>query len=213
MNHKVNIIDDLRWRYATKEFDTSRKVPESILNNLLEATRLSASSFGLQPWKIVQVSNQETKEQLVGESFGQKQVAECSDLFVFTRHKSFGQAHIEEYIDLTAQLRSQPLSELDAYKKSMTSYFTGLTEVETRHWMDNQVYLALGNLLTVAATMKVDACPMGGFSAEGYNRVLNLAEKGLESVVICPIGYRSANDKMSDLPKVRYPLSQLVTKA
>jgi len=208
----MSIIDDLKWRYATKEFDSNKKVSNEDLDIILESLILSASSFGLQPWKFIIVEHQEIKNQFLKHSWNQKQVVEASHVIVFARPVSFNQSHIESFIQSTMSIRNQDAASLEGYKKMMSGFVSNMSEPELNSWMVKQVYLALGNLLTVTANLRIDSCPMEGFSAPEYDKILKLEEKGLTSVVVCPIGYRSLSDKHGKLPKVRYSKDELILR-
>lgn len=208
----MKILEDLRWRYATKEFDTSKKVSSEDLETLLESLVLSPSSFGLQPWKFVVVENQELKDQLLAHSWHQKQVTQASHVIVLCRPTTFGDTDIEAFIKSTAEARSQNPEDLKGYQDMMSGFLARMDDNQKNEWMKNQIYIALGNLMTVAAQMRIDACPMEGFIGPEYDKVLGLTEKGLASVVVCPVGYRAASDKYGELAKVRYSKEDLVIR-
>ncbi len=206
----MSITKDLNWRYATKEFDSSKKVSAENLETILDALVLSASSFGLQPWKFVVVQNPELKEKLLPYSWNQRQVVDASHVIVFARPVEFNQNDVDRYIKSTAEIRNQTEESLKGYSDMMKGFLAKMPKEDLNHWMKNQIFLALGNLLTVVATLKIDACPMEGFSPADYDKVLELDKHGLASVVVCPIGYRSESDKYASLKKVRYSKDQLV---
>jgi nitroreductase len=208
----MSIIEDLNWRYATKEFDPSKRVSPKDLETLLDALVLSPSSFGLQPWKFVVVENQELKEQLLANSWNQKQVVQASHVLVLCRPLTFGAEDVINFVRSTAEIRAQEAETLSGYQKVMTDFLGRMNDAQIAEWMKNQIYIALGNLMTVAATMRIDACPMEGFVSTEYDKVLGLTEKGLASVVVCPVGYRAASDKYGDLSKVRYEKENLVIR-
>lgn len=200
----MNIIEALNWRYATKEFDSSKKVSDQDIETIAESLRLTASSFGLQPWKFLIISNQEIKDSLLEHSWGQKQVTDCSHHIVFCHPREFTDAEVDNFLKETASIRAQLPEELDGYGKMMKGFLSYKDEDQKRAWMKNQVYIALGNLLTTCAVMNIDACPMEGIKQAKYDETLGLTEKGLMTVVACPIGYRSDSDKYASAPKVRY---------
>ena len=206
----MNHIEKLNWRYATKDFDTVKKLNEEQLKTLAESLRLAASSFGLQPWKFLIISNQEMRRKLLPHSWNQKQVVECSHHIVFCTINNFGANDIERFIQDTVETRSQNAEDLEGYKKMMQGFLSNKTSEEVLVWAKNQVYLALGSFLVTCAELGIDACPMEGFVHEEYDKALGLKEKGLVSVVACPVGIRSSEDKYAQLPKVRYPLEQVV---
>lgn len=206
----MSIIQSLNWRYATKMFDPEQKVSDAYMGMLLEALRLSPSSFGLQFWKFVVVTNQELKNQLIEHSWGQKQVADCSHLLVFCKPAKVTAADVDRFVADMAKTREVPQESLAGYGNVMKGYIESSTPEKLSAWMDKQLYIALGVLHTVCAELKIDSCPMEGFSAEAYDKVLGLDAKGLKSVVVCPVGYRSSEDKYANVKKVRYPLEDVV---
>lgn len=206
----MNIIESLNWRYATKEFDRTKKVSSEDLETITECLRLTASSFGLQPWKFLIISNQEVKDSLLEHSWGQKQVTECSHHIVFCYPIEFNDKNVDAFLADTAKTRGQSLEELKAYEEIMKGFLSRMDNDKKQVWMKDQVYIALGNLLTTCALMNIDACPMEGIVQTKYDEVLGLKEKGLMSAVACPIGYRKETDKYAKAPKIRFPKSEVV---
>lgn len=198
------IIDDLKWRYACKRFDSTLKLSQADLETILEALNLTATSLGMQLLKCVVVENTELKEKLVEYAFGQRQVADCSHLLVLCRYDKVSEADVDEYVNRTAYIKSLDIEspKMQGFRK-MISGAVGMPKEKQINWMNNQVYLALGNLLTVCANMHIDACPMEGFTPEKVDEVLKLDSFGLKSVVLCPIGYRHEEDSYAKQPKVR----------
>ncbi len=205
----MSIVDDMNWRYATKEFDSSKKLSKEQLDGVLESLRLSTSSFGLQTWKFLVIENDSIRKELLEHSWNQKQVVEASHVLVLCIPTDFGADHIQRFIESTAQVRGETLESLDGYKKMMEGFVSRKDETALNIWMTNQVYISLGHLLTACAAMKIDACPMEGFISKEYDRILGLEEKNLKSVLVCPIGFRSENDKYATAPKVRFPREEL----
>jgi nitroreductase len=205
------IIEDLNWRYACKEFDSTKKISDGDLDVLLESLRLTPSSYGLQPWKFVVVENPKLREELVGASWGQKQVQDASHLIVLCAPTVLDEKFVTDYVVDTAKTRGQEVSELDGFKKMMMMIPNKSPEAQSI-WSKNQSYIALGNLMTVCANMRIDSCPMEGFKPSEYDRILGLTEMGLTSVLVCPVGYRSEADKYSGLAKVRYTREELTIK-
>ncbi len=204
-----DLIESLKWRYACKEFDKTKKIPKDQLDNILEGLVLTASSYGAQPWEFVVVKNEQLREKLVGACYNQAQVKDASDLIVMCRPKVIDEAFLDGYIANICQVRDQQPSEL-AGLKGMIMHTINKTEDQKAHWAKNQIYIALGNLLTLCASMKIDSCPMEGFVPSKVDEILGLEQMGLKSVVICPIGYRADSDKYSGLKKVRQSLDKVV---
>ncbi len=205
-----NIIDSLNWRYACKKFDPSKKLTEQQLQTLKEALNLTPMSYGLQLVKFLFVENQELKDQLVAHSYQQKQVAEASHVIVLCVQEEIGDKDVEEYISITAETRGDSLESLEGYKNMMSGTVARMSEEQKNLWASKQLYIALGNVMTVCAVEKIDACPMEGFSPAGVDEVLGLKEKGLKSVLMLPVGFRSEDDPYIQKKKVRKPLSRIV---
>lgn len=206
-----DIVESLKWRYACKAFNPAKKISEKDLGIVLEALRLTPSSYGLQPWKFILVENKEVREQLVPASWNQKQVLDASHLVVFAAPKKIDEAFIDNYIENIAATRDQDVSELAGMRKMMMNIAFWEPKAQYQ-WAKNQSYIALGNLMTVCADMRIDSCPMEGFKPAEYDKILGLEKMGLTSLVVCPIGYRDESDKYIKLAKVRHPIEDLVIK-
>lgn len=204
----MSLLDNLNWRYATKRM-TGEKVSEEKLNAILTATELSASSYGLQPYTVLVVSNPEVKQKLQAAAYGQPQLVESSHVLVFCVPRTITSKDVENFIDLTAKERSLPVEALQGYQGMIQGTVDSLTDSEKQVWSSKQVYIALGTALVAAAELKVDSCPMEGFSRADFDEILGLEEKGLHAMVILPIGYRSEEDATSKAVKVRKPKENL----
>lgn len=205
----MDVIDALNWRYATKKF-SDKKVSPEIVHKLLQATRLSASSYGLQPYKLIVVESPEIKQKLLSFSYGQQQVVDSSHLVVFAADTNVGNTTVDRYIQKHSEVVNKPVAELQRFSEHMKSALASKTPQEKQQWSCQQAYIALGNFLTCAALMQIDSCPMGGFDAAGYDSVLALSEKSLTTAVICPIGYRDDTDGQLTQPKVRFDFEEMV---
>lgn len=206
-----DIIKDLNWRYATKKFDNSKKVSEEDLETLLEATRLSASSYGLQPYHIFVVENSALRERLKPHSWNQSQITDASHLIIFSNRKSFGEELVDNYLDNVMETRGLSSEAIKGYSEFMKSKLMSLSDDAKNNWTSNQTYIALGNLMTVAASLKIDTCAMEGFEAEKYDEILGLENQNLSTTVVLAVGYRSGSDESQHLPKVRYTKEKLFT--
>lgn len=204
-----SIVEDLKWRYACKQFDKKRKISQENLEIILESLRLTPSSFGLQPWKFVLVEKEELREQLLEASWNQAQVKDASHLLVLCAPKSMDEAFIDRYITDMANTREQDPEELAGFKK-MLMMIPNKSEEDRYQWAKNQIYIALGSLMTVCAHLRIDACPMEGFVPAKYDNILGLEKYDLMSMVVCPLGYRNENDKYASLKKVRFAKKDLV---
>lgn len=199
----MNIIESLNWRYATKRFDSNRKLSKNQVNILKNAFNLTASSYGLQPIKLIVISNQEIKNNLLESSFNQKQVIQCSHLFVICIETDIDESYIELYFKRVVDIRKTSAKVLESFKNSIINEFNDMSNTSIINWSKNQAYLALGNLMTVCAVEGIDSCPMEGFVPEKYNEILDLKSKNLKSVLVMPVGYRSVDDQFSSFKKVR----------
>ena len=204
----MNLIDNLNWRYATKRM-TGEKVSEEKLNAILDATQLTASSYGLQPYTVLVVSNPEIKLKLQAAAYDQPQLVESSHVLVFCVPRTIIAKDVTAFIELTASERGMPVENLKGYQDVIQGTIDRLTDNEKQVWSSKQVYIALGTALIAAAAVEVDSCPMEGFSRVDFDTILGLEEKGLHSMVILPIGYRSGEDQLSKVAKVRKPKEKL----
>jgi nitroreductase len=206
----MNVIESLKWRYATKKFDDKRSIPNAKIEIIKEAFCLTASSFGLQPVKLIIIENKDLQEQLVEHSMNQKQVAQASHLLVFCTENTVDEAYVNDYFKLVKEERQTPDDVLKPFRSYLIHEFKTQNTEDVKNWSTKQAYLAMGNLLTVCALEGIDACPMEGFVPEKYDELLNLKEKGLASVLAMPIGYRAEDDVFSDFKKVRKPIQESV---
>ncbi|MAP81342.1 MAG: NAD(P)H-dependent oxidoreductase [Aequorivita sp.] len=205
-----NTIEKLQWRYATKKFDPSKVLSNEKLNILKETFNLTATSFGLQPLKMVVVSNAKIKEQLVPLTYHQPQVRDASHVLILCIEKSIDEKFIVDHFKRVEGLRKTPRKILDPFERDLIDSFTKKNSEEIKTWMINQLYLTLGALLTVCAMEKIDSCPMEGFESKKYDTLLGLDKKGLESVLVLPVGYRDKDDFFVTLKKVRRGVDELV---
>ncbi|MBA4746610.1 MAG: NAD(P)H-dependent oxidoreductase [Muricauda sp.] len=206
-----NILEHRTWRYATKKFDATKKVSDEDLETLLEATRLSASSYGLQPYHVVVVSDKKVKEQLKPASWNQSQITDASHVIVFANATEFGEELVDDYLANVSETRNIPEEGLKGYSDFMKSKLIDLPTETKSNWTARQAYIAFGNLMQAAAELKIDTCPMEGFESDKYNEILGLEDKNLNAAVVLAVGYRSAEDETQHLPKVRKSKEELFT--
>lgn len=199
----THFIKNQNWRYSTKKFDTTKKISNEDLDNIKEAIRLSSSSYGLQPYKVLIIENVDLREKLKSAAWGQSQITEASQLIVFANEINIGDAEIDLYIKNISQAREIPIENLSGYGDFMKSKITTLAQDLKSVWTSKQTYLALGNLLNAAAELKIDVTPMEGFDTEAFNKILGLSEMGLNASVIATIGYRHDDDETQHHKKVR----------
>ncbi|MCP9752767.1 NAD(P)H-dependent oxidoreductase [Ferruginibacter sp. HRS2-29] len=198
----MSLVDSLNWRYAAKRM-SGEKISETDLESILEATRLSASSMGLQPYTIMVISNPEVRAKLQAAGYNQPQIVESSHLLLFTVWDGISEAHVDVYIRNIAQSRGVEVEDLKGFSDMINGKIKSLTPHEQQEWAARQVYIALGTALAAAAELRIDATPMEGFSPEKFDEILGLKEKGLKSVVMMAIGYRSSEDTLAGAIKVR----------
>lgn len=198
-----NITQALEWRYATKQYDTTKKLSEENLSALKESIRLAPTSYGLQAISVIDVVNPETREKLKAASWSQTQITDASHLFVFAVPNDITDTDIDAFISSIAQTRGVSVESLAGYAGMIKGSISARTPEHKAIWAAKQAYIALGFLLETAALLEVDATPMEGFDNGQYNEILGLTEKGLQAVVVCALGYRSSEDTYAGLAKVR----------
>jgi nitroreductase len=208
----ADVLAQLQWRYATKKFDPTKKIAPDLWAQLELAAIHAPSSYGLQPWKFVVVTDPAVRAQLLPVSWNQPQITDASHLIVFAAKNPPTAADVDAYVAHIAQVRGAALQSLDGYKQMMLGSLGRMDAAAAHRWAARQTYIALGVFLSAAAMLGVDACPMEGFQADKYDEILGLKEKGLGSVVIATAGYRSADDTNAALAKVRFPADEVVIR-
>jgi nitroreductase len=207
-----SLLAALNWRYATKKFDPTRKIPPAIWSALESSLVLAPSSFGLQPWKFIVVQDPAVRAQLAAASYGQSQPVECSHLVVFAVHQDVNAAVVDRYVDRIVEVRGGAKEKLQGFRDIMVGATDRARGAGTLHaWMTHQVYIALGQFMTAAALLQVDTCPMEGIEPAKYDAILGLPAQGFGAVCACPAGYRAADDKYAAMPKVRFPVADVVS--
>ncbi|WP_428327783.1 NAD(P)H-dependent oxidoreductase [Mucilaginibacter sp.] len=205
----MSLIDKLKWRYATKKFDHTKKLSAEQLDSLLTAVQLAPSSYGLQSYKVLVVENPEIREKLREAAYGQPQLTEASHVIIFASETTIDEALVAKYVDNIVETRGIDREHIAGFEQTMVGTVDRLSEDQKITWSHKQAYIALGVLLTAAADLGIDACPMEGFQNGKFDEILGLKEKGLTASVIAPIGFRSADDDYSKLAKVRKPKAEL----
>lgn len=198
-----NSIKKLEWRYAVKKFDSERLVSKAKIEKLKQAFNLTATSYGLQPIKMIVLRNKALQLQLVPFTYNQFQVAQASHILIICIEKNIDSSYIGNYFERVKQIRGTEETILRPFKEALVHNFSKMKEVEISQWAIRQAYLALGTLMTICAIEEIDSCPMEGFVPSAYDDFLGLHNKGLESVLVMPIGYRAKDDMFSDFKKVR----------
>jgi nitroreductase len=207
------LLKSLEWRYATKVFDPVKKIPAEVWRALEHALVLTPTSYNLQPYRFWVVMDPAKRAELLPHAWNQRQVVDCSHFVVFTAKIKMAEADVDHLIQRIVEIRNVRPGSLDSHRGMMLGDIVNGPRGKIAHeWAARQTYIALGNLMTSAAVLGVDACPMEGFVSAEFDRLLNLANSGYASVVCCALGYRSANDKYASLPKVRFAVPELIKK-
>lgn len=206
-----DLVDQLQWRYATKKFDASKTIPDVIWNAIATSLILTPSSFGLQPWHFVTIRDQKIKEELLPHSWGQAQVTDCSHFVVLTAKTSITEDDIDAFLAQTIEIRGGNIDQLNPYRDMMIGFTKNMDDAAKLQWAKLQTYIALGQLMTTAAVLGIDACPMEGIAPAEYDRILGLEEKGFTTSVACALGYRCSEDKYATAPKVRFDENDVLT--
>ena len=206
------LLEALQWRYATKKFDAARPIPAPVWSALERSLVLTPSSYGLQPWKFVVVTDPGAKRALVPHSWNQTQPVECSHFVVFAARRTMDEAYVDRWVALTCSERGLPPNALDGYRNMMVGgVVKGMEGERLFDWATCQCYIALGQFMASAAMLGIDACPMEGIVPARYDEILGLLDGEYGTVVACAAGYRAADDRNATLKKVRFPSSDVVT--
>ncbi len=205
------LINDLQWRYATKKYDPTKKVSQHDLDMILEAVRLAPTSSGLQQFRVILISNQELKQEIVAIAGGQQQVADCSHLLVFAAWDCYTEQRIEGMYDFITDERGLPRGRFESYTNRLKTAYLPQTAEQNFNHTSRQAYIGLGFAMAQAAELKVDTTPMEGFSNAALDELLDLKSKGLRSVTLLPLGYRDAEgDWLVNMKKVRLPKEEFI---
>lgn len=208
---RSQLLEQLNWRYATKQFDPTRKISAPDWAALEEALVLTPSSIGLQPWAFFVIDDPAVRAKLLLASYGQPQVVDASHLVVFATKTNYSEADVDAHIRQAAKVRGVSVEALDGLRTmAVRSVVHGMSDTDRRNWAANQTYIALGNLVTSAALLGIDAAPMEGFERARYDDLLGLKVRGLTASVIAALGYRKETDKYATAPKVRFPREEVV---
>ena len=207
------LLSALNWRYATKQFDPTRRIDDATWLALEQAMVLSPSSFGLQPWKFMVIEDPALRERLVAASWGQSQVKDASHLVVFAVRENIGDEHLDRYLARTGEVRGIEVEALTGFRNVIAGSLDGARAAgRLDEWQTRQLYIALGQFMTSAALLGVDTCPMEGLDPAQYDEILGLKGTGWKAVFACPAGYRAADDKYAATPKVRFPAESVIER-
>ena len=206
----MDIIESLNWRYATKKFDESKKISGEKLDILKQAFNLTPTSYGVQTMKMLVISDQTVKDKMVDFCYGQEQVKNASHILAICIQEDVDQTDADAYFDNVVKIRNTSEDILTKYRMELKDFIRSKTKQEIQNWCINQVYVALGNLMTVCAVEGIDSCPMEGFIPEKIDELLGLEKYNLKSVLLLPVGYRAPDDMFSELKKVRKDISETI---
>ncbi|MBL86065.1 MAG: NAD(P)H-dependent oxidoreductase [Winogradskyella sp.] len=204
-----NTVENLKWRYATKKFNSSKKISNEDFETLKKAIQLTASSYGLQPYKILNIEDKEIRKKLREVSWNQPQIEDASHMIVLANITDFGDELVDDYFENVIETRNVTKEDVEDYSNTIKSTIGQLSQEQKAQWTAKQAYIVVGNLLSAAAQLRIDACPMEGFQNEEYNKILDLNSKNLNAAVVVTLGYRSEEDDTQHYEKVRKPENQL----
>jgi len=206
----MQLLKSLNWRYATKKFDNTKKVSDADIALIEEATRLSASSYGFQPYTLLKIEDPEIRKQLQPLSWSQSQIIDASHLYVFCSYLDFTDQMVDQYVQKKAATQNIPIDKLEGYTAFMKGKLKEKSKSEMPHWTAKQTYIALANMLAACAELNIDSCPIEGFEADQYDTILNLNEQGLTATVVMTLGYHAQEDHNFNVVKVRKTKEELI---
>jgi nitroreductase len=213
MTTPADLLKALNWRYATKAFDPARTIPTETWNALEQSLVLAPSSYGLQPWRFVVVTSPEVKAKLRPVSWNQSQVTDCSHLVVFAAKEQMSEEHVDHFVARTAEVRKVTVESVAGYRNMMVSdVVKGPRSAMAFEWAARQCYIAFGQLMTSAAVLGVDACPLEGIDPAKYDEILGMPGTGYKVIAACAVGYRAAGDKYATLAKIRFPTDEVIIR-
>jgi len=211
MTHEEHLLSRMHWRYSPKSFDSEKKIPEATWEAIARSLVLTSSSYGLQPWKFIVIQDPALREKLRAASWNQRQVTECSHYVVLSSRVEMDEAYVERYIQSVVAARGVAIESLAGLRKSILGDVVhGARSKIVAEWATRQIYIALGNLLTSAAVLSVDSCPMEGFDPSKYDEILGLKDSPYRATVACALGYRNPSDPLGKMAKVRFAPSEIL---
>ena len=197
------LIEALEWRYACKKFDADKRISDTDLETILDSIQLTPSSYGLQPIKVLLIETKELREQIKPIAWNQAQVVDASHLLVFCHYTALSESYVDQHVSLMANTRNLPIEKLQGFGTHVKSSIATMDADHVNQWTGKQTYIALGQVLLSCALLKIDATPMEGFDRKALDKLLDLSKDGLSASLLCPIGYRHAEDPYIALKKVR----------
>lgn len=215
MNHltPADLSAALRWRYAVKKFDAARAIPDAVWASLVDALVLAPSSYGVQPWRFLDVRDPAVRAALRPASWNQAQVTDASHYVVFASRVALADHDIDRFVARIAEVRGATVESLASYRAMMVkSIVQGMPEARRDDWCARQTYIALGQFMAAAAVLGIDTCPMEGIDPAKYDEILGLPAQGYHAICACAAGYRAADDKYASAPKVRFAADDVVRR-
>lgn len=207
------LLENLQWRYATKKFDPTKKIPAETWQALEQAMILAPSSFGVQPWRFYEVSDKSMRAKLRAASWNQAQIEDASHMVVFASRVGLGVPDVDRFIARVAEVREVTVDSLAGYRKAIVGFIDGSNKAfDANTWAKRQTYIALGFLLESAAMLGIDACPMEGFDAAQYDELLGIGREGYTALAVVTAGYRAADDAYAGHKKVRFPAEDVIRR-
>ncbi|WP_462317454.1 NAD(P)H-dependent oxidoreductase [Marinilabilia sp.] len=208
----MELLDKFEWRYATKRFDTNRKLGPEQVNYLLKAANLAPSSYGIQPFAVAMIEDEDMKARLSPAAYNQPQVTEASHLFVFAVRTDVSEKDVDEFVERIVKTRKVSREDVAEYEAVMKGSINKRSPESRFNWASRQAYISLGFLLAAGATQDIDVCPMEGFNKQKFDEILGLTERGFSSIAMAAAGYRSAEDTTAQDKKVRKSLEEFIIK-
>lgn len=206
----MSLIENLNWRYATKKYNPTKKITEENLDKILEAARLAPTSSGLQPFRVLVVTNPELRKKLSENALNPQVMVECSHVLIFAAWDNYTNERIDTIFDRTTEERGLPQGRLSSYTDKIKEIYANQSAEENFTHAAKQTYIALGMALAQAAELKIDSTPAEGFDNALTDKILDLKSKGLKSVSILYLGYRAEDDYLAPMKKVRNPLEDFI---
>jgi nitroreductase len=205
----MQLIENLKWRYATKKFDASKKVSQQHIELIKEAVQLTASSYGLQPYKVLEINNPELRSTLKPLSWNQTQITDASHLFLFCNTIAVTDKDVDDLMQLKSEINKTSIEKFSGYGEFVKGKLKEKSTIEMFHWTAKQTYIALSNALNACAELEIDCTPMEGFETDAINEKLGLKEKGLNACVLLAVGYRHSEDIAQNLIKARKTIDEI----
>ena len=199
----MEAIQHLQWRYATKKYNGSQ-IDKDNLHTILESIRLTPTSLGMQPFKVLVIDNPELREKMLPIAHNQSQIKDASHLILFAANTQISEETVDTYMNNVATTRQMPIENLAGFKGMINGFVGSKNEAQITEWASRQCYIALGVAMATAASLKVDTTPMEGYKANEMDELFNLKAQGYASAVLLAVGHRDEeNDQLAKLAKVR----------